>query len=114
MRRLSGVTLKKGGSRLDTSIKELQRDFYITVDGATLKTDRQGKKYGWYENIYNCVLNWAPAEWGINNSGLNRVQAKREILFAAMAINDRLDRNRLAKILGLGSEADFLNSAGKE
>lgn len=99
MRRALGITLKKGGSRLDASIKELQRDFYITVDGATLKMDKQGKQYGWYENIYSRVLDWAPVDWGVTESGLRREEAKREILYAALAINDRLDRDKLSKKL---------------
>lgn len=101
MKRALHVSLKKGGSRLDASIKELQRDFYITVDGSTLKTDKQGKKYGWYENIYSPVLDWAPAEWRVTESGFRREEAQREILYAALAINDQLDRNKLAKKLGI-------------
>lgn len=101
MRRALGVTLKKGGSRLDTSIKELQRDFYITIDGASLKTDKQGKQYGWYENVYSRVLDWLPAEWQVTESGLRREEAKREILYTALVINDKLDRKKLAKKLGI-------------
>jgi hypothetical protein len=101
MRRTLGVTVKKGGSRLDASIKELQRDFYMTVNGATLKTDKHGRQYGWYENIYSRVLDWAPVEWRVTESGLSREEAKREILFSALAINDQLDRNKLAKKLGI-------------
>jgi hypothetical protein len=101
MRKALGVTLKKGGSHLDASIKDLQRDFYVTVNGAALKTGKQGKQYGWYENIYVRVADWAPKEWGITKSGLNKEQAKREILYAALAVNSQLDRNKLAKKLGL-------------
>ena len=42
-----GVTKKKGGSRVDSSIQELQRKFYITVAGNRRKIDKNGQPYGW-------------------------------------------------------------------
>jgi hypothetical protein len=99
IRRALGVTLKNGGRQLDAAIKELQSAFYITVDGSTLKVDKEGRPYGWHENIYSRVLDWAPADWRVTESGLRRDAARLEILYTVLAINEKLDRTRLTRKL---------------
>ncbi|MCX7711633.1 MAG: hypothetical protein N2484_17465 [Clostridia bacterium] len=101
IRREMGVTPKKGGNRVDTAIKELQQYYCITVAGSRRKTDKYGRPYGWPINIYDKVENWAPAEWMKGVSELQPEEAKVRILEVGLAIGKNIDRNELAKKLGI-------------
>jgi hypothetical protein len=105
MRHEMGVTLSRGGSRLDSAIKDLQREYYITVAGSRLKLDKQGKPYGWYENIYSKVRDWAPEKWMKSNHGLKPEEAREMILDAGVKAFRGIDRARLARVLRIDSSA---------
>ncbi len=101
IRREMGVTLKKGGSKVDSALKVLQRDYCITVAGSRRKLNKAGQPYGWPSNIYDKVMNWVPKEWMEPNRELSRGQARDVILDKGVAIGKDINRNELAKILGI-------------
>jgi len=100
-RREMGVTLKKGGSKVDKAIEELQQYYYITVAGNRKKVDKYGKPYGWAANVYDKVENWVPSEWMTLNAGLSPDEAKKIILDKGMSISKNINRKELAKMLGI-------------
>ncbi len=102
IRQEMGVTLKKGGSRVDNAIKELQRYYYITVAGSRRKTDKYGQPYGWPANVYDKVENWAPAEWMKPDPGLSSEEARERILGDGIAVSKNVSSKELAKLLGVG------------
>ena len=95
-----GVTLKKGGSKVDRALIELQQYFYITVAGNRRKTNKTGQPYGWPAIVYDKVENWAPAEW-IQDSGLSVEEARAKILDHGMTIGKDLNPKLLAKTLNI-------------
>lgn len=96
-----GVTQKKGGSRADRAISELQQHFYITVAGNRRKTDKYGQPYGWPANIYDKVEAWAPSEWMKLDPVLDRDAAREMIISNAAAMSKKLDVSALRKTLSL-------------
>jgi len=101
IRRMMGVSLKKGGSRVNSAIEELQKYYYVTVAGSRRKTDKFGKPYGWPANVYDKVMNWVPGEWMNGSSRMNREEAREKILDVGIAIGKNIDYGELAKILGI-------------
>jgi hypothetical protein len=57
IRQEMGVTKKKGGSKVDKAVSELERMFHITVAGNRRKTDKFGQPFGWAANVYDKVEN---------------------------------------------------------
>ena len=100
IRRLLGVSKKKGAGRVDAAISELQQYYYITVAGSRQKTDKSGMPYGWHANVYNRVEDWAPEHWLQGSSALSRQNAVENILDIGEDIGNNIDRSRLAKVLG--------------
>lgn len=100
IRRLLGVTKKKGSSRVDSAISEMQQQFYITVAGSRQRTDKFGQPYGWRINIYEKVENWTPREWFEDCSEMDRTDAIETILDIGVKNGVNVDRNRLGKVLG--------------
>ena len=94
-----GVTAKRGGSRVDTSIRELQRDYYITVAGNRRKVAGNGQPYGWPACVCERVTDWAPADWLSGVSSIHPEDARKQILDTGMAIGKRFSRADLAKTL---------------
>lgn len=101
IRQEMGVTQKKGGSKVDNAVKELQQHYYITVAGNRRKTDKFGQPYGWPANVYDMVENWIPEEWMSTNPGLGCEEARERILETGIANNKDISRNDLAKTLGI-------------
>lgn len=101
IRQEMGVTLKKGGSKVDNAIKELQQHYYITVAGNRQKTDKFGQPYGWPANVYDKVENWIPQEWMILSPGLSFEEARERILDHGFSISRNISRNDMMKTLGL-------------
>lgn len=100
IRKEMGVTAKKGGSRVDRAIKELQQHYYITVAGNRRKKDKKGQPYGWPALVYDRVKNWIPREWLAPNT-LSCSQAREEILHKAQVIGDNLVKDQIATFLNL-------------
>jgi hypothetical protein len=103
VRRYLEVTKKKGAGRVDAAITELQKTFNITVAGSRQKLDKFGQPYGWHINIYDRVENWAPEGWLSLNAGINVEDAREAILDTAYAMGKNIDRDALAKKLGIMS-----------
>lgn len=101
LRREMGVSLKKGGSEIDRAIKELQREFHVTIAGSRRKTDKYGRPYGWPANVYDKVENWVPNEWMMLNIDLSCEEARERILDNGTAISKNITRSELAKVLGI-------------
>lgn len=101
IRQEMGVTLKKGGSKVDKAITELQQYYYITVAGSRQKTDKYGQPYGWPANVYDKVENWVPEEWLKLNLGLSVEEARERILDKGIAIGKNINRTELVKMLGM-------------
>ena len=104
IRREMGVTRKSGGSRVDASILELQRDYYITVAGHRCKVNRHGQPYGWPSCIYELVTSWAPADWLTGISSISPEEAREKILDVGMAMGKFSSREDLADALCLESK----------
>ncbi len=108
-----GVTGKKGGSKVDSAIVELQRLFYITVAGSRQKIDRKGQPYGWFINIYERAEDWMPREWSISSGSadsgksmndcystdMDKDEAIDAILEIGIKNGNNINRNMLAKAL---------------
>lgn len=101
IRQEMGVTLKKGGSKVDKAIKELQQYYYITVAASRRKTDKYGQPYGWPVNVYDKVENWVPSEWMKMSPGLSSEEARERILDNGIVISKNISRKELAKTLGM-------------
>lgn len=105
IRKMMNVSRKQGASRIDGALKELQKEFYITVSGNRRKVNKYGEPYSWAANTYQRVTDWAPESWLGDSLKMSREEALEAILDAGIAIGVRqADRQRLAKILRLSHE----------
>ncbi len=100
IRRYMGVTRKKGSSKVDSAMAELQQLFYITVAGSRQKTDKYGQPYGWHVNVYERVEDWMPGAWNNGCLRMDREEAIQEILDTAVQNGQSIDSARSAKVLG--------------
>jgi hypothetical protein len=101
VRQTLGVTRKKGGSAVDRAIEQLQREYYLTIDGSERKISAKGEPYGWPVNRYSRVLDWAPAGWLDDAKDWSAAEARAAILDDGVAMSKDVDRQDLAKKLGL-------------
>jgi len=96
-----GVTKKKGGSTVDTAIKQLQKEYYITVAGSKRKINKHGEAYGWPANTYELVTNWLPKEWSDVPSSMTRKEACEEIINRGLDIGVGIEKSKLQRVLKL-------------
>jgi hypothetical protein len=96
-----GVTKKMGGSSVDTSMRELQCAYFITVAGSKRKTSKQGEPYGWPSCIYEAITSWVPASWLTGISAITPEEAREAILDCGMRMGKFSSREELAAILSL-------------
>jgi hypothetical protein len=101
IRREMGVTAKKGGSKLDNAIAELQKCYLITVAGNRRKLNKLGQPYGWPANIYDKVDNWVPAVWIENSHEIDLEVAREEVINTGLAFSSSLSEKQLMKILSI-------------
>jgi hypothetical protein len=101
VRQIMGVSRKQGASAVDTAIRQLQQEYYITVNGNERKVSAKGKFYGWPVNRYTRVVDWAPAGWLDSAKDWSAEEARELILDDGVAISNGVDRQDLAKKLGL-------------
>jgi hypothetical protein len=99
LRKLMGVTASRGAGRVDTALRELQRDFYITVTGSRRKIGRDGQPYGWAASTFAPVPAWFPPDWLASSPGLDQASAREQILDLACGSTDST-RGDLARVLG--------------
>jgi hypothetical protein len=101
IRKKMGIVAGRGAnSRVDTSLRDLQRDFFITVAGSRRKIGRDGQPYGWPANTYMPVQTWAPREWLAPGEGVDRISAREMILEVGEKNGHEVVRKDLMKILG--------------
>ncbi|HLO17473.1 MAG TPA: hypothetical protein VK206_21750 [Anaerolineales bacterium] len=101
VRQMLGVSRKQGASAVDASIQQLQREYYITVDGNERKVNSKGEFYGWPVIRYSRVMDWAPAGWLDSAKDWSTVEARELILNDGIAMSDGVNRRDLAKKLAL-------------
>ena len=101
VRQTLGTSRKQGASAVDTAIQQLQREYYITVDGNERKVNAKGEFYGWPVNRYRRVVDWAPAGWLDSAKDWSTEDARELILDDGVAMSDGVNRQDLAKKLGL-------------
>ena len=101
VRQAMGVTRKKGASAVDTAIRQLQQEYYIIVDGNDRKVNAKGEFYGWPVNRYCRLVEWAPAGWLDSIKDWTVEDARESILDTGVAMANGLNRQDLAKKLGL-------------
>ena len=85
---------------MDTAIRQLQREFYITVAGSERKINAKGEPYGWAVNRYQRVEAWAPASWLGGAKDWEAEEARALILDDSVAISNDVDRLGMAKKFG--------------
>lgn len=100
VRQALGVSRKEGGSAIDAALMQLQREYYITVDGNEHKLNAKGEPYGWAVNRYRRVVDWAPAGWLEDAKDWSPEEARELILDDGVAMSDGVERQMLAKKLG--------------
>ena len=101
IRKSLGISRKHGAGVGDTAVKNLQQEFYITMDGNDRKISMTGKLYGWPINRYRRVISWVPAGWLDDAEKWSQEAAREKILNQAVAISNDANPIALAKKLGL-------------
>ncbi len=92
---------KKGGSKVDNAIVELQKLYYITVAGNRRKLNKAGEPYGWPANVYDKVENWAPASWLKASRDLDKSEAGRYLINEGLKISHDVSEAKLRKALSI-------------
>jgi len=100
VRQAMGVKRSKNTHAVDAAIRQLQHEFYITVDGSERKVSARGEFYGWPVNRYRRVEDWAPAGWLDGAEDWSAEEARELILDDGVAMGDSVKRQDLAKKLG--------------
>ncbi len=100
IRREAGVG-KKGGSKVDRAIVELQKHYYITVAGNRRKIGKSGEPYGWPANVYDRVVDWAPAGWLDKCADLEKAEAGCYIIDTGLKMGNNLKEADLRKVLAI-------------
>jgi len=101
VRKNMGVSRKKGGSAVDRAIQQLQNEYTITIDGSERKVSAKGEFYGWPINRYRRVVDWTPVGWLDSTKDWPADKARETILDAGVATSEDVNRQDLAKKLGL-------------
>jgi len=93
------VTKKKGSSKIDRAIVELQKKFFISVAGSEHKINKFGQSYGWRVMSYALTDDFYK-EW-IEKPEINisRQEAKNYILKVCCKNNLNADMEQIAKVL---------------
>lgn len=99
IRKAMGVTKKRGAGAVDTALKVLQQEYYITISGNRRKVNAKGEPYGWPSNTYERVTDWADEEW--LRTDLTCEAARQKILEAVLGQCQNPDIRKVAKVLGL-------------
>jgi len=99
IRQSLGVSRKLGASAVDNAVQQLQKEYYITMDGNDRKISAKGQFYGWPINRYRRVLDWVPAGWLDNASDLQAEPAREMILEEGLANADGVTSQDLEKKL---------------
>ncbi|MBW6474911.1 MAG: hypothetical protein K0B14_17425 [Anaerolineaceae bacterium] len=95
VRQSLGVSRKEGASAVDNAIQQLQKEYYITMDGNDRKISAKGEFYGWPVNRYRQVRDWAPAGWLDSSRGWSAAEARELILDEGVAMSHGVTRQDL-------------------
>jgi hypothetical protein len=101
VRQTLGVSRKHGAGAVDTAIQQLQREYYITVDGNERKISAKGEFYGWPVIRYRRVIDWAPTDWLDSANDWSVEEARELILDEGVTMSKVVNHLDLAKKLGL-------------
>ncbi len=85
---------------VDAAVEQLQREYYITVDGNERKVSAKGEFYGWPVIRYCRVADWAPAGWLDGAKDWAADEARALILDDGVAKSAGANRRDLAKKFG--------------
>lgn len=99
VKQILGASRKQGGSAVDAAIQQLQREYYITVDGNDRKVSAKGEFYGWPVTRFSRVTDWVPTGWLDSAKDWSVVGARETILEDGIAMSDGVNRQDLAKKL---------------
>lgn len=99
IRQSLGVSRKDGANAVDNAIQQLQKEFYITVDGNDRKISAKGEFYGWPVNRYRQVMGWVPTGWLERSKEWSMAEARELILNVGLAMSDGVTRQDLANKL---------------
>ena len=88
---------------LDGAIRELQREFWITVAGNRRKLDRYGQPTGWAHLLYERVDTWTPPQWLAPLDSLATADACHAILSAARQAAPAVPETAILRALRLPS-----------
>jgi hypothetical protein len=102
VRQTLGVSRKHGAGAVDTALKQLQREYTLTIAGSERKISAKGEPYGWPVNRYSRVVDWAPAGWLDDAKDWSPAEARAAILDDGVGMLKDVEREDLAKKLGLG------------
>lgn len=91
---------KAGTRAVDAAVEQLQREFYITVDGHERKVSSRGELYGWPVIRYCRVTDWASDGWLQGAPDWPRGEARDCILDESVAVSAGVSRQALAAKLG--------------
>ncbi|MCU0485765.1 MAG: hypothetical protein MUC85_06590, partial [Anaerolineales bacterium] len=101
VRQRLGVSRKQGAGAVDAAIQQLQQEYIITMAGNERKVSAKGEPYGWPVNRYCRVADWAPAGWLDEAKDWSAEAAREFILDEGVAMSEGVNRQDLAKKLGL-------------
>jgi hypothetical protein len=101
VRQILGVSRKQGVGAVDSAIQQLQQEYYITIDGNDRKISFKGEIYGWPVNRYRRVVDWATSGWLDSSKDWSAAEAREVILDDGAAMSAGVNRQDLAKKLGL-------------
>lgn len=96
-----GVNREHRTSEIDTALRQLQQEYYITVDGNERKVSAKGEFYGWPIIRYRRVVDWAPDGWLDSAKDWSAEEARELILDDGVAMSAGVNRQDLAKKLNL-------------
>jgi len=99
VRKLMGVTASHGAGRVDTALRDLQREFYITVAGSRRKIGADGQPYGWPVNVFAPVTSWTPPEWLAPAQALSCAGAREKILAIGLQNSLHVSKESLRSLL---------------
>jgi hypothetical protein len=101
IRQAMNASGKQSASAVDAAVQQLQREYYITVDGNERKVSAKGELYGWPVNRYCRVADWAPEGWLESAKDWSAQEARELILDDGVAMAEGVKRQVLAKKLAL-------------
>jgi hypothetical protein len=100
IRKHMGVTASRGAGRVDSALRDLQRDFYLTIAGSQRKIGKDGQPYGWWINTLTSVHAWAPAPWLAPVDALDCLSAREQILYIGIHNSLKVNKESLRAALG--------------